>query len=98
MQTTDVKDNLKKDKSKERDPNFPQKQAPHLSDCFDNFIFQCLNYLISGDWGYGLGNAFGVVQRSLTNIWFVSPGKTLHLKNSTLIFYLFDWNKLITKK
>lgn len=59
LQTTPVKDDFKKDKTKERDPNFPQEQAPHLSDCFDNYITQKFPHLLNGDTSFWLGNQVG---------------------------------------
>lgn len=59
LQTTDIKDDLKKDKHKEKDPNFPQEQAPHLGDCLDNFMTQCYNHLLNSDDSLWLPNSTG---------------------------------------
>jgi hypothetical protein len=39
MQTTDVKADYSKDKSAEKDPNFPQENAPHYGDTVDYYLY-----------------------------------------------------------
>jgi hypothetical protein len=40
MQVTGVRDDYKKDKSKESDRAFPQEHAPHFTDTCDYYIMQ----------------------------------------------------------
>lgn len=40
LQTTEITQDFKKDKSKERDRNFPQEHAPHLTDTLDYYLVQ----------------------------------------------------------
>lgn len=56
LQTTEVKDDMKKDKAKERDQNFPQEQAPHLGDAFDNYTTQMFPDLINSDGSFYMPN------------------------------------------
>jgi hypothetical protein len=58
LQITDINPDFTKNKSKEKDPTFPQEQAPHLSDCLDNYITQRFSYLLVGGM-YGIGYGAG---------------------------------------
>lgn len=49
FQTTGILPDFKKDKSAERDPDFPQERAPHLTDCFDNYFTQNYQGLFGRD-------------------------------------------------
>lgn len=57
LQITDIKDDYTKDKTKERDPNFPQEQAPHLSDAFDYYLTQKFNHLLNSDGTFWMPNS-----------------------------------------
>jgi hypothetical protein len=39
IQGTDVMPDYRKDKSAEKDPNFPQENAPHYSDTVDYYLY-----------------------------------------------------------
>ena len=57
LQITGIKDDFTKDKSKERDENFPQEKAPHLSDCFDYYLTQKFHHLLNSNGTFWLPNS-----------------------------------------
>lgn len=40
LENCDIKDDFQKDKSNEKDPNFPQEHAPHFTDGVDYYLFE----------------------------------------------------------
>lgn len=54
LETTKIRDDFTKDKSNEKKPDFPQEQAPHLSDAFDYYIVQCFPHLLNSDGSFHL--------------------------------------------
>lgn len=60
LETTKIRDDFTKDKSNEKKPDFPQEQAPHLSDAFDYYIVQCFPHLLNSDKTFHVANEFDV--------------------------------------
>ena len=56
LQITEITPDFKKDKSKERDRNFPQEHAPHFTDTFDYYLVQ--KYMSRFSKGRRAGRAF----------------------------------------
>jgi len=57
IQTTQVKDDFQKDKSKEKERDFPQEHAPHYTDTIDYYVMQKHGWRLTNSVDHGAGQA-----------------------------------------
>jgi len=57
IQVTEITQDMKKNKSKEKDRNFPQEHAPHLTDTMDYYLIQKHGWKFFNDVNYRAGEA-----------------------------------------